>query len=393
MRLTMALDYYALIDSAAELFTEEAINRLFGEYAERQVNVVQWRVSALGKLLYHSKLGDRFTATDFTADDIPGFAAIHRPIYDKCKAIMSKMDPLEVATRLARKHGLTIYPWLTIYDDAGYHPFTWSELIRKHPEYCWKKIDEDVYFHGVTSYVYPEVVKHRLNQIKELLSYDVDGIHLCTRTHSRPPGYIEEYLAFLREHQQQEWKNTPSARSIGALFKQCQSRFGFDPPAVKAYQEKTGRPPAPDDMEWWKFRGGYLVDFLRHAKALTDQAGGDLSFGVRAKIAMYPAGFFDWKRLLDENIVSELHYGASDGYLDADGAKQECPELFTSPGRKSYFFVVNSNSTVKAHIQRFNASGNAQFMECFDGFTAFEAVHFVTHPELWDLIDHLRGCR
>lgn len=392
MRLTMAVDYHSLINNSTELFSEDAINRLFGEYAERHVSTVQWRVSALGKLLYHSNLGDRFTATPFTADNIPGFAAIHRPIYDKCAAIMAKIDPLEVAIRLARKHGLTLYPWLTIYDDAGYHPFTWSELIRNHPEYCWKEFNSDVYFHGITSYVYPEVVEHRLNQIRELLSYGIDGIHLCTRTHSRPPGYIEKYLDFLREHKANEWKSTDTACSLVAMYEQCRNRFGFDPPAVKAYQEKTGRTPEPDDLEWWKFRGGYLLDFLRQVRVLTKEKNGDLSFGVRADFSMYPKTFFDWKRMLDENIITELHYGASNGFLDAYGARQECPELFLSPGRKSYFRIVNPNVAVEEHIKLFEANGNSQFMERFDGITAFEAVHFVTHPELWDFITHLRNC-
>jgi hypothetical protein len=391
MRLTMAVDYCDLIWKSDALFDEEAINRLLGEYAARGVNAVQWRVSVFGKLLYNSKLGDKFTAEPFGADDVPGYADSIRPTFAKCNTIMAKMDPMEVAVRLCRKHGIAIYPWLTIYDDAGFHHFTWSRLIRQHPEFCWKSFDGEACYHGVTSYVYPQVVGYRLAQIEELLGYEGDGIYLCTRSHSRPPGYTEGYMDFLRTHKPEDWKHTPAARRLEAWSNECRGRFGFDPPAVDAYRDKTGREPAPDDAEWWAFRYGYLHEFLKKAKALARRHNGDLCFGPHADSAgVYPRNFFDWKKMLDEKVVDEVHIGATDAYCGIDQARIEYPELFESPGRKSYFCSISRNAGAEDFIRSFEASGNAQFLDRFDGITAFEAYHFLLRPGLWSFIDHMR---
>lgn len=390
MKLTIAVDYYDLVWASDELFGEEAIDKLLGEYAERGVDSVQWRVSVCGKLFYHTRLGDRFAEGPFIAADIPGIATLHQPIYEKSQAIMAKMDPLEAAVRLCRKHGLKVYPWLTIYDDAGYHPFTWSNLIRRNPEYCWKAIGEDKFYHGVTSYVYPEVVEYRLNQIGELLGYGVDGIHLCTRTHSRPPGYIEQYLEYMRTHGHDEWEKTPTGSRLREMVEDCRGRFGFDPPAVDAFHRKFGRNPRPDDTEWWKLRGDYLLDFLTKAKELVSLRNGALSFGPRAKTGMFPSGFFNWKSMLVEQLVDELHYGATNGHVGSSEARGEFPELFETPGRKNYFFSVNHKVDVEKHFKRFESSGNIQFLEQFNGITAFEAFHLILNPKLWDYIDYLR---
>lgn len=389
--LAMAVDYYDLVMISDDLFDEEPIDRMLGEFAERGVNAIQWRVSVLGKLLYHTKTVDRFAVGPFGAADIPGFAAVHQPIYEKCQAIMAKMDPMEVAVRLCRKHGLKVYPWLTIYDDAGYHSFTWSELIRKRPELCWKSIDGDVYYHGVTSYVYPEVVQHRLAQIKELLSYEGDGVYLSIRSHSRPPGYIDRYLEFLKDHTREEWAKSPMNMNLSELCADCERRFGYDPPAANAYRAKMGRNASPDDVEWWRFRGEYLVDFLKNVHELVKRDGGDLCFGPKAVFNMFPKEFFPWKRLMDERVVDELHIGATPTRIGADDAPDEMPELYESPGRKNYFFSVKNENDANHFINVFESTGNGEFLDRFDGLTIFEAFHFLLKPELWKFVEYLKN--
>lgn len=412
--LCIAIDYYDLIDVYKELFAEEHIDRLLGEYASRGVTAVQWRVSVLGRLLYRSKLGDMYTNEPFSADNIPGLANTnaHVPLvkaaetrgdaepleissmkktFYKVKAILDKIDPLEVAVRLCRKHGIKIYPWLTIYDDAGFHPLTWSNLIRKHPEYCWKSYKGNQYYHGITSYVYPEVVDYRLAQIKEMLSYNPDGIHLCTRSHSRPPGYNEEFMRFLMNHEFCEWRATPSGKKMSELIDAAKKHFGFDPPAVEAFEKKTGRKPSPDDEEWWKFRGAYLTDFLRKAKKLISGNNAELSFGPRYDFNIYPENFFDWSAMLNEKIADQLHYGATDNYCGKESIGREWPEFLNSPGRKNYFFCVKSNQNSSDFIRTFEATGNAEFLNKFNGLTIFEAFHLSMNPELWNFVDYLRN--
>ncbi len=388
--LTMAIDYCDMLAFLDGVFDEEPINRLLGEYSERGITAVQWRVSVFGKLLYRSKLGDMFTAEPFGAEDVPGYADTIRDMFYKTKALMERMDPIEVASRLCRKHGIKFYPWLTIYDDAGFHPMTWSNLVRKHPEYSWKEFDKDVYFHGTTSYVYPEVVEYRLAQIKEMLEYGCDGVYLCTRSHSRPPGWTDEYMKFLLTHKNSEWPKTPTSRKMSEMYAACKGRFGFDPPAVEAYRQKTGLDPQPNDANWWKFRGGYLIDFLKKAKTLATQFDSELCFGPHADFGMYPKEFFDWKRMLDEKTVDEIHFGATDNFCGSAEVDVEYPWLFSTPGRKSYFHTVKSAKSAADHIKGFEASGNAQFLNRFNGITIFEAYILELHPELWQFVEHLK---
>lgn len=385
----MAIDYYDLIWKSEELFGEAAIDRLFSEYAERGFTGVQWRVSVHGKLLYHTKLGDG-VAEMRGFGDVPGFSALADPILKKAQAVLSQIDPMEVAARLCRKHGLKFYPWLTIYDDAGFHPATTTDLLIRHPEYCWKSQNEEVFYHGVTSYVYPEVVDYRLAQIRELLSYEADGVYLCTRSHARPPGWTAKYMEFLRTHSHEEWAASPSRSNLGAEEAACRGRFGFDPPAVEAYQTATGRAPQPDDADWWKFRGGYLVDYLKKAKSLAANGGQELSFGPHGEYGVYPSSFFDWQRMAEEHVVDEFHFGATDDFCGQAEAKIRYPWLFHTPGRKNYFHCVKDTKSADDHIRAFDATGNAEFLHQMDGLTIFEAYMFPLRPELWKFVDHLR---
>ena len=408
--LCIAVDYFDLINVCRDLFGEEQIDRLLGEYAGRGVTAIQWRVSAFGRLLYRSRLGDRFTEKPLP-DDVPGYAAATshahliqaardrgnggafeiasvKETFRKAGAILERIDPMETAVRLCRKHGLRIYPWLTIYDDAGFHPCTRSNLIRRHPEYCWKSFKGDLYYQGITSYVYPEVTEYRLAQINELLNYAPDGVHLCIRSHSRPPGYNEGFMEFLKTHAWGEpW---PEAGNLTRYLAEARNQFGFDPPAVEAFRKMTGAAPLPDDPAWWRFRGAYLTDFLRRAKELAKTHGAELSFGPRYDDKMFPENFFDWKGMLDEKIVDELHYGATDRFRGRKDIADEWPEFLSSPGRKNYFFCVKSHRNSDDFIKVFENTGNAGFLDRFDGLTIFEAFHLSLNPELWNFVDYLK---
>jgi hypothetical protein len=63
--LTMAIDYCDMLGFLNGVFDEEPINRLPGEYSEKGITTVQWRVSVFGKLPYRSKPGDMLTACRF----------------------------------------------------------------------------------------------------------------------------------------------------------------------------------------------------------------------------------------------------------------------------------------------------------------------------------------
>lgn len=409
--LCIAVDYYDLINVYREPFGEDRIDRLLAEYAERGVTSVQWRVSVLGKLLYRSRTGDRVTYNPAALERVPGYASArpHAPLvqaarergngapfeaftiqetFQRTGELLASFDPMEAVVRLCRKHGIRSFPWLTIYDDAGYHPFTRSSLVCNHPEYCWKSYKGGLHYLGVTSYAYPEAVEYRLAQIRELLDYGPDGIHLCIRSHSRPPGYNERYMDFLKTH---SWEDPrPEAGKLPQFLAAARNQYGFDPPAVEAFRKKTGLEPHPDSSDWWRFRGTYLTDFLRQAKMLAKARGAELSFGPRYNDPMFPDHFFDWKGILDGHIADELHYAATDAFRGKDEIGNEWPEFMNSPGRKYYFFCVKAHRNSEDFKKVFEATGNAGFMNRFDGLTVFEAFHLSLNPELWNFVDYLK---
>jgi hypothetical protein len=389
-KITISIDYIDLIQQTDELFAEDHIDRLFAEYAERGIDAVQWRVSVIGKLLYHTKLGERFTDNPLEPDQPHGATEFCRSTYEKTKKILTLMDPMEVGVRLAKKHGIKFYPWLTLYDEDGIHPVQTSDFAKDNPCFSWKKFKSNEHYFGVLSYAYREVREYRIAQIKELLSYGGDGLYLCTRSHSRPPEYRKAYLEFMKDHTFPEFSGTPIQKSLSRLDNEARGNFGFDPPAVKAYLEKTGKDAEPNDNDWWKFRGSYIVDFLAEVKNLVKENGGDLAFGPHAAFGVYPDNFFQWQRLLKEEIIDEVHFGATDDICGKEQAENLYPWLFNTPGRKYYFHTVKEARSLTDHIKGFDTTCNAEFLHQFDGLTLFEAYIFIKKPELWDFVDYLK---
>jgi hypothetical protein len=95
--------------------------------------------------------------------------------------------------------------------------------------------------------------------------------------------------------------------------------------------------------------------------------------------------------MLNEKIADQLHYGATDNYCGKESIDREWPEFLNSPGRKNYFFSVKSNQNSSDFIRTFEATGNAGFLNKFNGITIFEAFHLSMNPELWNFVDYLRN--
>ena len=78
------------------LYNDARIERLCEECAHNGVDTLFWRLSVCGKVAYHSKV-----CTVFDGE--------YRKASRGLKGVLEKLDPLAVACRCARKHGLRIY--------------------------------------------------------------------------------------------------------------------------------------------------------------------------------------------------------------------------------------------------------------------------------------------
>ena len=387
MKFTMAVDYYDLIWQSEELFDEQKIDRFLGECAEHGINAVQWRLSVCGQLLYRTKTGDMFTEQPY--DSSASIVAWHKSAFHKCKKILERFDPLEAAVRLAHKHGMELYPWLTLYDDYGIQGDRKSTIVSTYPEMCWRSRDGGKYYLGVTSYAYPRVVDFRMRQISEILSYGGDGLYLSNRSHSRSPEHnkaLGDSTDDKPEISYTEWIMANTA-FVEESQKAAIGKYGFDPPAVEAYMRETGKQPEECE-EWNRFRGRYFTKFIKQVRS---EVSGKLSFGLRydpdAPYFLYGKHFFDWELLTNGSILDELHYALPED--DSADLKVLYPEMFKSSkaSRQGWCWLGHKNleDTIRYKgniIKRQIRQGN------LEGVVLFEAYHFLKKPEYWKLLKY-----
>ena len=278
-KMMLCVDYNDMVASNEEVFDEKLIDRFFALCAQRGIERIYWRVSATGNVLYHSRVRTVFSKGPATWRK--GHAA-------KLREILMRCDPLEVAVRMARKHRLELYPWVTIFDDGK--GVMQSQFSREHPEYLWLSRDQKTRIDGVLCYFYPEVIAHRTSQVRELLAYGVDGLLLSTRSHSRGAGG---------------------------------NQYGFNGPAVQRYRERYGIDPlAVDEPEFQKHHSGrfhrilgeQLTGFL--SAVATQMGKAKLQLAVpRGTTIGYPLGPMElnyrlWarRRLIDGLLVGAMEW-------------------------------------------------------------------------------------
>ena len=279
-------------------YGEERLRQLVRNCAEAGIGTIYWRVSATGQVTYQSKVR---TIIGTKPNRVSGFQAgsVENLIVRQC-------DPPAVAVDEAKKCGLKLFAYVTLFDE--YYPGMESQFEVDHPEYTWKHFSKDHHIRGLLSYAYPEVREHRLAELRELIEYGVDGIYLDTaRSHTG----IQPILALpLRE---------------GSLY----WNYGYNQPEVEAFRQETGLDPLEVDRsqdfyapvheeKYHRFRGRYLTQFLREARALTNKAKIELAVGFYTDASCYlsPAGqrgraimgrfHHEYEKWVDEDIVDSI---------------------------------------------------------------------------------------
>jgi hypothetical protein len=130
---------------------------------------------------------------------------------------------------------------MTINEDD--HGWGWpSRFTMAHPEYRWVRRDGRPY-NTQLSFAFPEVRKYKLELVKEILAYDVDGIFL-------------------------DWIRTGDIRdnpqNDGGV-----ANYGYEEPLVKAFKAKYGIDPHDvdnGDYRWVKMRSEPITEFMRSVR-------------------------------------------------------------------------------------------------------------------------------
>jgi len=286
-----------------ELYGEKRIRNLIRLIANTGITTIYWRVSAVGKVTYRSKICTVLDGTNMSM-----VSATPAGI------IMKQCDPLAVAIDEARNQGLKIYIYVTLFDES-FPGGLESDFSKLHPEYCWKHRTEEHYIPGLLSYSYPAVRKYKIAQMRELIEYSADGLYLdVARSHSGIWPVLALPIQMGRDPHLYYGFNEPEVEE----YKQ---RYGIDPCKDKILGT---RKPDFDEEKWNKLRGEYLTLFISQVRELTQKANQNLAVGFYTDAECYlsPAGrqvrlplgkfYIDWptwvvKDLIDEMVIIAEH--------------------------------------------------------------------------------------
>jgi hypothetical protein len=151
------------------------MDRLMALCAHFGFDRVYFRVSVCGAEAYHTKVMTPALEKVFqgcTKEGLDTCCANIPSLHARMAAVMRAIDPLEACVRHAHKHGLKVYPEVTIYDSLYYAPPT--EFFQKHPEYTWASRDGKKHIPGVP---WPDHVgRHPRRDLRRLPGLDAAGI-------------------------------------------------------------------------------------------------------------------------------------------------------------------------------------------------------------------------
>ena len=268
------------------------MERLMAMCAHYGVDRVYFRVSICGAVCYHTKVmtpayDGVFEA--YTSEGLDGCCANIPSLHRRMGMVMREIDPLACCAKYAHKHGMEVYAWVTVFDSMYYAPET--EFFQRHPEFTWVSRDGTKHVPGVPCYAYPEVCKYRLDQVRELLRYDVDGVKFSPRSHSPWPG-----------------------RGSGGGNEGARG-YGFNEPVVREYVRRYGKDPRTaeadglDELRFVQLKADFFTEFLREAKTLISASGKRLVVMTSTSIADPVRAnwmYVDAETIAREKIADEL---------------------------------------------------------------------------------------
>lgn len=273
---------------------------------------VFWRVSFLGRVMYHSRIRDVFSYKDANTKSLI-----------KMEEAIQKCDPLREAVKACKALDLKIFVWVLLNDDGSKQKGFFSSFLEKNPDYQWVSRDGKQYLDGVPCFAYPEVRKYFLSQMKELMEYNVDGIYMSTRSHSS---------AFGRE----------------TLMK-----YGFNKPVIEAFHEKYGKDISKgfsteeDGDKFIELNGDLMNDFYRDVKKLRDEQFPSVK--LVADLSFLPQ---NWPLLVKENLIDSLlveSASGSTGILPSGNDYRDIPDFYLNAVKK-----INGSTDVLMWMQIVN---------------------------------------
>jgi uncharacterized lipoprotein YddW (UPF0748 family) len=162
------------------------------------------------------------------------------------KTDYGQFDSLAAAIEYGHSIGLKIHAWATINEDD--HGWGWaSEFSKAHPEFRWVRRDGSPY-RSQMSFAFPEVRQYKLDLIRELLAYDIDGLFL-------------------------DWIRTGDVRDNPQTDAGGVADSGYEAPNIAAFRERYDVDPqsiANDDDRWVRVRAEPQTLYMREVRKLVE---------------------------------------------------------------------------------------------------------------------------
>ena len=251
---------------------------------------ILWRTNLAGRAYFHSRHMAPFEHACVLSERCGDWHKVAEPL--------TRLDPLAEAVRAARKHGARIFAYMPMNEwaclrvgDLDLVDPTWW----KDPTHFVRSRDQSRFWIGMPCFADPVVRDRVINVIKEACSYGVDGLLLCTRSHSWRPGM-----------------------SFPSRYDPLVDEFGFEDRVVSDYRDRYGADIRYEDFDvdlWHRLKGEHYTEFLRMLRG----ALGDLPIIIRINTdrlrfmgQVYQSAcdsyrlYKDWECWISQNLVDGI---------------------------------------------------------------------------------------
>jgi hypothetical protein len=270
---------------------------------------VYWRAFDAGQSTYRSALlaeasrpsddnyfnpqndADRAVMQKFSPGTTPERAA--EVLRKMAQIDYAKFDSLAAAVDYGHSIGLKIHAWASINEDD--HGWGWqSEFSKAHPEFRWVRRDGRPY-RSQLSFAFPEMREYKLDLVKELLAYSIDGL----------------FLDWIRTG---DVRDNPQTDAVGV------ADSGYESPNVEAFRAEHGIDPHDvenDDERWVRTRATPQTEFMRAVRKLVGEHGKLVPIAVMVGHPWHYRGLQD---PIDGNLrglLLDVATWAREGLMDA----------------------------------------------------------------------------
>lgn len=228
----------------------ESVRHILDRCKEIGWTRVYWRCLDGGRAHFKSKLMDG-PATGYEPDNWHKWGHEAPPEWHKSDDQLpdifrqyADFDDVAEAVRYGHSIGLEIHAWVSINEDDH----AWgliSRFSKENPQYRWVK-RSGLPYNSQLSFAFQEVRQYKLELLKEILTYDIDGV----------------FFDWLRTG---DMRNEPQATPDGT------ADFGYEKPLVAAFEKQYGLSPTQVrnyDERWVKLRAEPQTAFMRAAHKL-----------------------------------------------------------------------------------------------------------------------------